>query len=58
MEQVLVAVDRLVRGDDGQDLIEYGMLVVLIALGAIVAVQSVGDTVSGVLWQTIAAANV
>ena len=29
MQQVLVAVRRLVRHDDGQDLLEYGLLAVL-----------------------------
>ena len=31
-------VARLVRSDDGQDLIEYGLLVGVITIGAIVAI--------------------
>ena len=46
-----------VRKEDGQDLIEYAMLVVLIAVGAVIAVQRVGDTINAVLWQAIAAAS-
>ena len=57
MQRVLVAVDRLARTEDGQDLLEYGMIVVLIAIGAVVAVQSVGNTINAVLWQAIAASN-
>jgi Flp pilus assembly pilin Flp len=42
------------RQDEGQDLLEYALLVALIALGAIGAVQTVGQTVSGVFWDAIA----
>ena len=54
MHRVLVAVDFLVRNDEGQDLLEYGLLAVLIAVGAILAVGSLGGTINTVLWQTIA----
>ena len=57
MQRVMVAVNRLVKTDEGQDLIEYAMLVVLIAIGAVLAVQRVGDTINAVLWQAIAASN-
>ena len=33
---------RLVREEDGQDLIEYGLLAALIAIVAVLAVQAVG----------------
>jgi Flp pilus assembly pilin Flp len=52
--RALVAVDRLVWTEDGQDLIEYAMLVVLIAVAAVVAVGSLGTTIYNVFWQTIA----
>jgi Flp pilus assembly pilin Flp len=51
---MLFAVSRLVRKEDGQDLIEYGLLMMLIAIGAIVAVASTGDALNSILWQTIA----
>jgi pilus assembly protein Flp/PilA len=35
---------NLVRGDDGQDLIEYGLLAALISIIAIVAITSVGSS--------------
>jgi Flp pilus assembly pilin Flp len=57
MHRVMVTVDRLARTEDGQDLIEYAMLVVLIAIGAVLAVQRVGETINAVLWQAIAASN-
>jgi Flp pilus assembly pilin Flp len=57
MRRVLVAVDRLARTEEGQDLLEYGMIVVLIAVGAVVAVTSVGSMINAVLWQAIAASN-
>jgi pilus assembly protein Flp/PilA len=38
---------RLFREDDGQDLIEYGLLVGVITIGAIVAIQAIGPTVAG-----------
>jgi Flp pilus assembly pilin Flp len=43
----------LVRGDDAQDLIEYALLVGLIALVAVIGVTQVGSAVNGVLWQAV-----
>ncbi|HUR33695.1 MAG TPA: hypothetical protein VM032_07855 [Vicinamibacterales bacterium] len=57
MPRVRAAVDRLATTEDGQDLLEYGMIVVLIALAAVVAVDRVGSTINAVLWQAIAASN-
>jgi len=37
---------RLVREDEGQDLIEYGLLVGLITIGAIVAITQIGPKVT------------
>jgi pilus assembly protein Flp/PilA len=54
MQRMLIAVGRLVRRDDGQDLIEYGMLAALIAIGAIVAVTSTGNALNTILWIPIA----
>ena len=41
-------VRSLVRKDEGQDLLEYALLVALIALGAVVAVTAAGDKVEAV----------
>jgi Flp pilus assembly pilin Flp len=45
---------RLRREDEGQDLLEYGLLCALIALIALGAVQTVGNTINTVFWQVIA----
>jgi len=46
---------RLRRDDGGQDLIEYALLVGLVALVAVSAVTQVGTTILGVFWSVIAA---
>lgn len=45
------------RSEDGQDLLEYGLLAALIAVIAIGAVTTVGNTVNTVFWQVIGANN-
>ena len=45
---------RLNRADEGQDLLEYGLLMALIAIFAMGAVSAVGNTVNTVFWQSIA----
>jgi len=51
---VAALVKRLVVRDGAQDLLEYGLLVSLIALVAMAAVASLGGTINTVLWQPIA----
>ena len=46
---------RFRRSEEGQDLLEYGLLAALIALIAIGAVQAVGTTIHTVFWSAIAA---
>jgi Flp pilus assembly pilin Flp len=46
---------RLVRRDEGQDLLEYGILASLIALALMGLLTMVSDTVTNVLWRAIAA---
>ncbi|HEY7186167.1 MAG TPA: Flp family type IVb pilin [Vicinamibacterales bacterium] len=48
---------RLGLGEDGQDLLEYALLVALIALVAVGAVTTVGTTIKTVFWDAIAAAT-
>ena len=56
---VAVAIIRtLWRKDDGQDLLEYGLLAALIAIVALASVGSVGTTIMNVFWSAIAAASV
>jgi Flp pilus assembly pilin Flp len=54
MPRVLGAIERLVRNDTGQDLLEYGLVAVLIAIAAVIAVKSVGDTLNTLWWGPIA----
>jgi Flp pilus assembly pilin Flp len=44
---------RWLRLDDGQDLLEYGVLASLIALVALGAVTMLGDQLNRVFWQAI-----
>jgi len=53
MQHILATLAGLTRADDGQDLLEYGVLTVLIAVVAIGAIMLLGNTVNSVLWQTI-----
>ena len=46
---------KLSRSEEGQDLLEYGLLMALIAIFAIGAVGLLGVTISNVFWNTIAA---
>ncbi|HKH70165.1 MAG TPA: hypothetical protein VKA59_02390 [Vicinamibacterales bacterium] len=41
------------RRESGQDLLEYALLVALIALAAVGAVTNVGSTIQTVLWNAI-----
>lgn len=45
-----------VQSEDGQDLLEYGLLAALIAIVAIGAVTAVGRTITTVFWDLIAGA--
>ena len=47
---------RLRRSEEGQDLLEYGLLAALIAIIALGAVTTVGNTIQTVFWSAIASA--
>lgn len=47
---------RFVWTEEGQDLLEYGLLAALIAVVAVAAITLVGQQLDVVFWQTIAAA--
>ena len=53
MRRVIAALVRLAHREEGQDLVEYGMLMALIAVVAMVAVSTVGRQINSVLWQAI-----
>jgi Flp pilus assembly pilin Flp len=43
---------RILRTDDGQDLIEYGLLAALIAIIAIAAMTTIGDVLNNLFYGT------
>lgn len=45
---------RFRRSEDGQDLLEYGLLMALIAIFAMGAVSVLGTTIQNVFWSAIA----
>ena len=49
----MTAIKRLVSSDDGQDLMEYGLLAALIAIVAMIGVTTVGQTIYDVFWRSI-----
>ena len=53
MKRVFAAIARITRVDHGQDLLEYGILMALIAIVAMASVSSLGHQINSLLWQTI-----
>ena len=49
---------RQLGADCAQDLLEYAMLASLIAIVAVGAITTLGQTIDSVLWQAIAAAQI
>lgn len=56
MTQMMTTIGRLVRRDEGQDLLEYGLLAALIAVIAVAGVTALGETIYSVFWSGIAQA--
>jgi Flp pilus assembly pilin Flp len=54
VKHAIAVVGRFVGRDDAQDLLEYGLLVVLIALIAMGSVQILGGAINTLFWQKIA----
>jgi Flp pilus assembly pilin Flp len=48
-----IATDKVPESEDGQDLLEYGLLAALIAVVAIGTVATVGQTIFTMFWQLI-----
>jgi pilus assembly protein Flp/PilA len=57
MVYALNAVRSLVRRDEGQDLLEYALLVALIALAAVAAVTLAGENVAAIFDSIAEALN-
>ena len=52
---LITGLKRLVRGDEGQDLLEYALLVALIALVAVAAITLTGTNVNAIFVRIAAA---
>ncbi len=48
----------ITRKDEGQDLLEYALLMALIAVGAILTVTQLGQTVTNILWAPIVSSGI
>jgi Flp pilus assembly pilin Flp len=58
MRRVLDELRRLLTDTSGQDLLEYSMLIGLIALVALGAVTQLGFVIKTTFWDNIVAANI
>ena len=54
MGRMLARLNQLLTREEGQDLIEYGLLAVLIATAAILVITTVGSNLNTLLWVPIA----
>ena len=48
----------LARRDEGQDLLEYALLMALIAVAAVITVTNLGQTITNILWAPIVTSNI
>jgi Flp pilus assembly pilin Flp len=53
MAQMTAVINRLLRRGEGQDLLEYGLLVALIGLVVLASVTALGSTIQTVFWSGI-----
>jgi Flp pilus assembly pilin Flp len=58
MTQAITFIVNLARKDEGQDLLEYALLMALIAVGAVLTVTQLGRTVTNILWAPIVSSNI
>jgi Flp pilus assembly pilin Flp len=56
MVQMITVMRHLVLRDEGQDLMEYGLLAALIAVVCVAGVTIVGTTIFTTFWSSIALA--
>ena len=54
MQAMVSVIYRFVVRNDAQDLTEYGLLAALIAIAALAAVTTLGETIRNVSWSPIA----
>ncbi len=56
MTKMMAELGRLALRDEGQDLMEYGLLAALIAIVAVASLTVLGNTIFITFWQDIAQA--
>ena len=54
-KDVIDRVGAVLKRQDGQDMVEYALIIGLISIVAVVAIGGAGDTISG-LWDRVTAA--
>jgi pilus assembly protein Flp/PilA len=55
METLVALIHRIVREEEGQDMVEYALILGLISIVAVVAVTATGTKISAI-WTAVAAA--
>jgi Flp pilus assembly pilin Flp len=55
MTQTITFIVNFARKTGGQDLLEYALLMGLIAVGAVLAVTQLGRTITDIFWAPIGA---
>ena len=55
METFVSFITRLVREEEGQDMVEYALILGLVSIVAVIAVTATGDAVNQI-WTAVAAA--
>ena len=55
MEAVTAFLDRVVREEDGQDMVEYALILGLVSIIAVAAVTTTGTKIKAI-WEAVAAA--
>lgn len=53
MNSVKSVIEQLATGEEGQDLLEYGLAAVLIAVVAVASIRTLGTTIYSVFWEVI-----
>ena len=57
MNAMLMSIKRFVKDEEGQDLVEYALLLVFLALAAIAILPTLGSSVNKVFSQSNSALN-
>ena len=58
MSHAITVILNFARKDEGQDLLEYALLMALIAVGAVLTVTGLGQTITNILWAPIVSSNI